>query len=106
MPRLTDADFIQINLTHAVAGSVEELKRVASLLQDYSQKMLRYAAQVQAQPDMTLPVSRADRMTWAINDVENCMRNFNLSNLARRVADLTVAEQAYNDLAAESTANH
>lgn len=87
------------NLTQAQMW-VEELKdsrenmrsmllRRANLMKDYSEKLTKIADDLLVDSTSTTVANRA---TWAINEIENAMRNFDYNLLASGVARIAVAE--------------
>ena len=77
----------QMNLMRTMAHdhcremAASDLTRIANMMREYADKLDRTAATI-----------TAAEMGYAINEIENLQRNLNFAILARRTAELAVAE--------------
>ena len=77
----------QMNQMHKMAHdhcremAANDLTRIANMMREYADKLDRTAATI-----------TAAEMGYAINEIENLQRNLNFAILARRTAELAVAE--------------
>lgn len=70
--------------------AVSDLRTVAERAERLAVKLHHYADEIKNPPtDNGIPVTAAERYTWAINEVENYIRNINFANLASNVARIS-----------------
>lgn len=73
----------------AKAKAVEALMLRASQARALAGLLERYADRLMSPPKLEVPVADAvDVFHWAINEIENYIRNVNFAELARRTAEL------------------
>jgi hypothetical protein len=79
------------DLSFRQRDAILELVNLAKRAEDLAADLKRRAADVQAEiecPDATRLAKPEDLYTWAINDVENFLRNINFAILARCCKDV------------------
>lgn len=76
----------------AKESAIEALKRRAMHARNLAAVLEKHAADIENPPAVktNLEVSAADRFGWAINEIENFLRNLNFAEMARRMAELSV----------------
>lgn len=65
--------------------AIEQIKIQARRAADLATELERYAREMAD----TKEISVHERMAWAINDIENYLRNINFATLARYMSKLT-----------------
>ena len=88
---MTQQEMATMALCQARSNAILSLDRVAANMREYADKLDRRCTEVK----QVLPVfgksSVADVVNWAINDVENFVRNINFAQLASAQAQLQIA---------------
>lgn len=80
----------QLNLVDSITTVQESFGRITRLLREYADKIEKRISDVgQCNSRM---VSRVDRASWIVNEIENMQRNINLSGLVREIGELGAAE--------------
>lgn len=84
---LTDKQIAEMNERQAREMAQREIDRVADLLLDYSRKVRDRAKGIRTYKGK----DAASSVEYAVNDVENMLRNVNFAALARVTAELASA---------------
>lgn len=71
-----------MNYSHEAA--IKALKQRANQARELTDKLDRYCEQLVDDREVKL----TERYTWAINEIENTLRNLNFAELARHAANL------------------
>lgn len=73
--------------------ALQELEAKAYSLRQCADAMDNYAKTIKKnESPIGMRVTRADRMGWAINELENLVRNFNFASMARIMGELKACE--------------
>ena len=91
MKREMSKEEIQVEHEHAVENAKKLLLRRAEHMEDYARKMKQAAERMSA--EMVLATESSMYFGWAINDIENMMRNLNFAELARAQEELGFYER-------------
>ena len=75
---------------------VSELKRLARLMDETAGDLRKRADEILSEREDET-VNNVHLVTWAINDVENMMRNLNFNHLSFKLARLVEAETRLKD---------
>jgi hypothetical protein len=87
---MTKQDQDQHEAPHVLSNAIGGINRVARMMEDYAKKLRQRAAEIKhGSPTATRP----EMHTWAINEIENFMRNINFSDLAGMTAQLGAVDQ-------------
>ena len=82
---MTDREIAEAKHRDAKRLATEQLARIHDMLGDYQKKLALRCAEIN-HPAATTAASSV--MAYAINDIENLIRNFNFARLAECAADL------------------
>lgn len=103
---MTDQEFKAMEFKSAVNQAAIALRSRASSLADYAAKLDQRVEELEAyDPAQERLAKRSDLVNWAINDIENLLRNLNFAELARVYANLKGVESDAAQEAREALAN-
>lgn len=85
----TEGKAMKTEREFALKAVVAEMKHQATRAVELAETLSRYANELEKDAGGT---EASDRFNWAINDIENYIRNINFANLARKMANLKSAE--------------
>ena len=83
---MNETEFAKFAETHSRQQLVAEIRRMAKRLADGAAKLEQHAKEAEGE---TKPQDIVDQAVWAINEVENVIRNLNFSNVARQIGAYT-----------------
>lgn len=94
---MTNTEMNSMVLKEARLDAAAALRKRASMLADLAKSLEKSAYDIEngeSEDRSALPARSGEKLSWAMNDIENAMRNFNFAELARHVAALKVASNA------------
>lgn len=74
------------------ANAVKAIRRRANDARGLAEKLERYAAEIENPPKSAVKITATERFSWAINDIENYLRNLNFAEMARDAASMSEAD--------------
>jgi len=77
-------------VTYAHEAAIKALKRRANDARELADKLDKYASALEDDREVSL----TDRYCWAINEIENFMRNLDFNHLAKHAAELAKESSA------------
>ena len=83
---MNETEFAKMVETHSRQQLVAEIRRMAKRLADGAAKLEQHAKEAEAE---VKPHDVVDQAVWAMNEVENVIRNLNFSNVARQIVAYT-----------------
>lgn len=92
---MTDQEMKDFTKEQAVKLAAITLRNRASMMVEFADTLNRRAKDIEEfiSSANNLATLQSDLMNWAINDVENLIRNLNFADLARMQVVLKLAEQ-------------
>lgn len=91
---MTDLEMAELDLKHARELVAEKILKTSQHLRDYAERVARYASRItDPDPGTGIPVRESEVASWATNEIENCVRNLNLSQIVSAAARLAGAEE-------------
>ena len=76
-----------------IKNLITEFERIAELLKSTANEVERYIEEIKEGDDKIKGATQEEYAAWAINAVENMMRNLNFSRTATAIVNLSVAKQ-------------
>ena len=92
---MNDNQFLALSQKEAKESALNLLKRKAEDMKETGEKLLKKVQELQAmEPGQLSGFAKfTDHFNWAINDIENVIRNLNFAEFARAQAKLEILDQ-------------
>jgi len=90
---ITEKQFAEQEATYALKQLKEAFTKRANAMRDMADALDKRVEELGKPNEIKgMRITDADRSNWAVNEIENLIRNLNFSELCRLTASLTLAQ--------------